>query len=312
MKKLVLITAMLLSSLSIVVAQPGVGYNSGSHYGGNVGYNSGADLGPPAMHPQQFQQALVQIRNQSFDGSRLTVARQIARSNNLRSQQVMRIMKQFSFESNRLQFAKFAYSSGSVVDIQNYHVVNQAFSFSSSVRQLDQFIASAGPAQGVGGSCGTGVSTYQSGTLTVTGGMSPAGGVHHGGGNVGYNAGANGSSGSGYYGGGHGGMNPAPAPAPHAAAGFSSYEFNCLINDLKRICFDSEKLAVAKQKICTRSLKSCEVVRIMQLFSFESSRLDFAKAAYLQTCDKQNYYLVNDAFSFSSSIYNLECYIRSL
>lgn len=307
MKKLVLITAMIFSSLSIAVAQHGMGYNSGSHYGGNVGYNSGADVGPPAMHQEQFRRALDQIRYQSFDDGRLSVARQVARNNNLRSRQVMRIMKQFSFESTRLKFAKFAYRSGSVVDAHNYHIVNEAFSFSSSVRKLDQFISSVGrPAQSVGGSCGTGVSTYQSGTLTVSGGVVPSGGYHNSG-TVGYNSG---SHGGGYYSGSHGGMNP--APAHHAAAGFSTQEFNCLINDLRQICFDSERLAVAKRKVCTRSLKSCEVVRIMHLFSFESNKLDFAKAAYLQTCDKQNYYLVNDAFSFSSSVRNLECYIRSL
>lgn len=303
MKKLVLITAMILTSLSTLVAQHGMGYNSGSHHGGNVGYNHGADVGPPAMHPQDFAQALDQIRYQSFDESRLSVARQVASNNALKSRQVMRIMRQFSFESTRLKFAKFAYRTRAVVDVQNYHVVNQAFSFSSSVRKLDQFIASIDRPVG-GGSCGTGtVSTYQVGTLTVSGGIQPAGNVHPQG-NVGINHG----QGGGYYSGSHGGMNP----SGHAAAGMSEYEFNCILNDLRKICFDSEKLAVAKQKVCTRSVTSRQVLQIARLFSYESSKLDFAKAAYIQTCDKQNYYIVNDAFSFSSSVRNLECYIATI
>ena len=313
MKKLVLLTAMILSSMTLAVAQ--MGYNHGSHQSGNVGFNSGAGSGyapqAQAMHPEDFRAALDRIRHQSFDDGRLAVAKQVARTNSLRSRQVMRVMRTFSFESTRLKFAKFAYRTRSVVDPQNYYVVNEAFNFSSSVRNLDQFIASLD--RPAGGSCSAGpavgtTTTYTTGTMTVSGGIQPAN-IHPGnmhpanGGNVGIN------HGSGYYGGSHGGMNPG---GHTMAAGFSQQEFNCIIRDLRQICFDREKLAVAKQKMCTKPVTSQQVLRILNLFSFESSKLDFAKHVYLQTCDKHNFYMVYDAFSFNSSIRNLECYINSL
>jgi hypothetical protein len=48
----------------------------------------------------------------------------------------------------------------------------------------------------------------------------------------------------------------------------------------------------------------------MKLFSFESSRLEFAKFAYKYTWDINNYFLLNDAFDFESSIDELNKYIN--
>jgi hypothetical protein len=47
----------------------------------------------------------------------------------------------------------------------------------------------------------------------------------------------------------------------------------------------------------------------MLLFTFENNRLDFAKFAYAYTFDTGNYYLVNDAFTFETSIDELNAYI---
>ncbi len=41
------------------------------------------------------------------------------------------------------------------------------------------------------------------------------------------------------------------------------------------------------------------------------TRLDFAKYAYAYTLDLRNYYKLNDAFTFESSIDELDKYIRS-
>jgi hypothetical protein len=49
----------------------------------------------------------------------------------------------------------------------------------------------------------------------------------------------------------------------------------------------------------------------MQLFSFEDSRLDFAKFAYKNCINKGNYFEVNQAFSFESSVDNLNQFILS-
>ena len=50
---------------------------------------------------------------------------------------------------------------------------------------------------------------------------------------------------------------------------------------------------------------------MLGVFSFEDSRLDFAKFAYDRTHDIGNYYKVNEGFTFESSIEELNDFIQS-
>ncbi len=82
-----------------------------------------------------------------------------------------------------------------------------------------------------------------------------------------------------------------------------------LQNSIRRAGFESDKLKIARQAVSSHRVKANQVYRIMTMFSFESNKLKFAKFAYKHCIDKRNYYLVNDAFSFSSSIRELDNYI---
>jgi hypothetical protein len=75
--------------------------------------------------------------------------------------------------------------------------------------------------------------------------------------------------------------------------------------------FESTKLEIAKQVLGQRCMTSGQVTEIMSCFDFESTKLDFAKFAYGRTFDLGNYYMVNDAFTFESSINDLNRYINS-
>jgi hypothetical protein len=58
-------------------------------------------------------------------------------------------------------------------------------------------------------------------------------------------------------------------------------------------------------------MTTAQVSQIMALFSFEDSKLDFAKFAYGRTYDLSNYFMVNNAFTFSSSVDELNDFIQS-
>jgi hypothetical protein len=75
--------------------------------------------------------------------------------------------------------------------------------------------------------------------------------------------------------------------------------------------FEESKLTIAKQILNNNCLLTDQVKEILMLFSFEDSKLDFAKYAYGRTFDTGNYYKVNDAFTFESSIEELNSYITS-
>ncbi|OFY24005.1 MAG: hypothetical protein A2W98_13750 [Bacteroidetes bacterium GWF2_33_38] len=74
--------------------------------------------------------------------------------------------------------------------------------------------------------------------------------------------------------------------------------------------FEDSKLTIAKQVINSNCLLSSQVKEIMLLFTFEDTRLELAKYAYGHTYDIGNYYQLNDAFTFESSIDELNAYIN--
>jgi hypothetical protein len=88
-------------------------------------------------------------------------------------------------------------------------------------------------------------------------------------------------------------------------------EFNDAKTSITGKSFEDSKMTLAKQIAGDRCLTVDQVKGIMGLFSFEDSKLDFAKFAYDHTYDISNYYKVNDAFTFESSIDELNEYVRS-
>lgn len=92
----------------------------------------------------------------------------------------------------------------------------------------------------------------------------------------------------------------------------SDETFALTLNAIKKQSFDSDRLKIAKNAVVQGNMLSSEVAEITKLFSFESSRLEFAKYAYLYTIDRKNYVIVQDAFQFSSSTSELQDYITQM
>lgn len=86
-------------------------------------------------------------------------------------------------------------------------------------------------------------------------------------------------------------------------------DFQDVKKSIESKSFDDTKLKIAKQVIASNCLLSDQVKEIMLLFTFEDARLDLAKYAYGYTYDIGNYYRLNDAFTFESSIEELDEYI---
>ena len=94
---------------------------------------------PNAMSPRDYDEAYQLISKESFDSSKLNVAKQISSSNPMTSRQIADICQLFSFESNKLEFAKFAY--GYCVDPNKYYLLNEVFTYDASKRELNEFIS---------------------------------------------------------------------------------------------------------------------------------------------------------------------------
>lgn len=74
---------------------------------------------------------------------------------------------------------------------------------------------------------------------------------------------------------------------------------------------DTDKLTLIKSVLNGRSYNSAQVGEMMRWLSFDSSKLDLAKAAYSGAVDKQDYWKLESELSFSSSKDELNEYISS-
>lgn len=76
--------------------------------------------------------------------------------------------------------------------------------------------------------------------------------------------------------------------------------------------FDETRLSTAKQIISSNCMNTNQITALLKLFSFEESKLDFAKYAYAYCLDRNNYYKVGNAFTFESSKTELTNYVQSM
>ncbi|MBL7718299.1 MAG: DUF4476 domain-containing protein [Flavipsychrobacter sp.] len=74
---------------------------------------------------------------------------------------------------------------------------------------------------------------------------------------------------------------------------------------------DGDKVKLMQQVLTSRSYYTDQLRTMMGWLSFESSKLDFAKWAYDNALDKENYWKLEDLFSFSSSKDELTSYVQS-
>ncbi len=117
---------------------------SGPHNNYNEPYNypncPSPNYGPTCMSEYDFAALKSVVANTSFDDSKLSICKQAIAANNVTTNQVCELMRLLTFESGKLELAKFAYSY--VIDKNRYYLVNNEFTFSSSIDDLNRYISS--------------------------------------------------------------------------------------------------------------------------------------------------------------------------
>lgn len=92
----------------------------------------------------------------------------------------------------------------------------------------------------------------------------------------------------------------------------SSSDFTQALASIKSKTFSDSKLTMAKQVTKGNCLTASQIKQIMTQFDFEDTKLQYAKFAYGYCFNPENYWKVNDAFQFESTIDELNEYIQSL
>ncbi|MDQ3108466.1 MAG: DUF4476 domain-containing protein [Bacteroidota bacterium] len=101
------------------------------------------------------------------------------------------------------------------------------------------------------------------------------------------------------------------APSNQCMFPMSSSDFASAKKSVEGQSFEEQKLKIAKQILNTNCMSTSQIKEIMSLFSFEDTKVDWAEFAYGKTTDPNNYYQLNDGFTYSDSVDKLNSYIES-
>ncbi len=108
--------------------------------------------------------------------------------------------------------------------------------------------------------------------------------------------------------------NPAPQssqPAGPDCIKMSLDSFNRASTSIKNKSFSEEKMTVFKQIARTHCMSVSQIKKIMTLFTYEEGKLEVAKLAYRNCTNRENYYQVNDAFTYSESVEELNKFLEN-
>ncbi len=100
-------------------------------------------------------------------------------------------------------------------------------------------------------------------------------------------------------------------PPPPAPVAMDMRTFSDAKKSIAGASFEDTKLSTAKTIIGANYVSTNQVMEICRMFSFEDSKLAFAKFAYPYTVDQQNYFKVASVFSFDASKTDLNNFISS-
>ncbi len=92
------------------------------------------------MPSGELNSALASMEAKSFEDSKITLAKQFTKANCLSADQIKSVMQKFTFEDNKLEYAKFAYDY--CLDQPSYYKVNDAFQFELTIDELDEYLES--------------------------------------------------------------------------------------------------------------------------------------------------------------------------
>jgi len=94
------------------------------------------------MDGNSFKPAKESVANEKYDDNKLAAAKAILNNNCLSTDEVMQLCKLFGFDSNKLAFAKSAYSK--TTDPANYSKLVKVFDYEAAKKDMSDFIKNAG------------------------------------------------------------------------------------------------------------------------------------------------------------------------
>ncbi len=99
-------------------------------------------------------------------------------------------------------------------------------------------------------------------------------------------------------------------PPPRGPVAMDGRTFDEARKTIANSGFDATRLSTAKTILNSNYVNTNQVIEICKIFSFEDTKLEFAKYAYDRTTDANNYFKVGSIFHFDSNKEALNEYIN--
>jgi hypothetical protein len=213
------------------------------------------DYNDNVMRNQDITDLGARVQDRMSDNDKLQLIKSALENRSYYTDQLRTALGWLSFESSKLDLAKWAYDNAA--DKENYWKLEDVFSFSSSKNELTEYIQGRGVINNSD-------NRYRDGYE--------------------YNN-----------------VN---------ARAISDQDIADLGIRVKDRIGDSDKLTLVQSVLNGKEYYTDQLRTILGWFSFESTKLDFAKWAYANTIDQENYWKLEDVFSFSSTKTELTDYIQ--
>lgn len=104
-------------------------------------------------------------------------------------------------------------------------------------------------------------------------------------------------------------MQPESSRPATSDCAMSASSFERAKKSIQDKTFEDSKMTMAKQITKSHCLTATQIKEIMELLEYESTRVEYAQFAYPKCQNKNEYYIVNDAFEYESSIDELNEFI---
>ena len=111
--------------------------NNNNNNRGQAGINSGYN---GLLTYKEFEILKDKIRQNTFDKGKLEDSKSLTRENHLTANQIAELSRLFNYDSNRLEFAKYAFDYA--YDRENYNVVGDAMAFEVNKKDLMRYVES--------------------------------------------------------------------------------------------------------------------------------------------------------------------------
>ena len=103
------------------------------------GYTGKVGCTPPTSK-ERVEDMAKTVEKQTFNDDKVRVTKQIIRTNCMTLDQLVVLLNNFDWDDGKLEIAKFAYDY--VYDLENYYKIYDLFTFSSSGKELEEFLES--------------------------------------------------------------------------------------------------------------------------------------------------------------------------